>query len=195
MILKEHIHPCLIEFKDGRGRPPLITDYDFFCAVLFVMRTGIAWRDLPTHYGCWHTVYTRFKRWSTSGWFWKLLQETGKKGRRTGLGFTALSDAVAALGHQIDSDEALEHIDTILRKKCLAEFDSSVDMAIERGSFEGFDPAIEKTSEFVGMLKEEFPELYGRMMLNGRRNISISTVAPTGSLSMLKDGCMPSPGS
>lgn len=116
---------------------------------------------------------------------WKLLQETGRKGRRTGLGFTALSDTVAALGHKIDSDESLKAIDVILKEKCRAEFDSSVDMAVERGSFEGFDPEIEKTSDFITMMKEEFPQLHGRMMLNGRRNISISTVAPTGSLSML----------
>lgn len=116
---------------------------------------------------------------------WKLLRETGRKGRRTGLGFTALSDAVAALGFKIDSDESLESIDKILKEKCRAEFDSSIDMSIERGSFEGFDPEIEKSSEFVDMLKIDFPEMHGRMMLNGRRNISISTVAPTGSLSML----------
>lgn len=116
---------------------------------------------------------------------WKLLQQTGKKGRRTGLGFTALSDTIAALGHEIDSDESLKAIDTILKEKCRAEFDSSIDMSIERGSFEGFDPEIEKTSDFVKMLKQDFPQLHGRMMLNGRRNISISTVAPTGSLSML----------
>ena len=28
---------------------------------------------------------------------WKLLYEAGKKGRRTGLGFTALGDAIAAI--------------------------------------------------------------------------------------------------
>ena len=71
---KEHIYPYLLELKDGRGRPALISDYDFFCAVLFIMRTGSPWRDLPDCYGCWHTIYTRFKRWSESGWFWKLLQ-------------------------------------------------------------------------------------------------------------------------
>jgi ribonucleoside-diphosphate reductase alpha chain len=35
------------------------------------------------------------------------------------------------------------------------------------------------------MMKVDFPDLYDRMMNNGRRNISISTVAPTGTLSML----------
>ena len=71
---KRPLHPYLLECKDGRGRPALISDYDFFCAILYVMRTGISWRDLPRHYGSWHTIYTRFKRWSASGWLWKLLQ-------------------------------------------------------------------------------------------------------------------------
>lgn len=116
---------------------------------------------------------------------WELLRETGKKGRRTGLGFTALADAIAALGIKFDSDEALEIIDEIMKSKVTAEFDSSIDMAIERGQFEVFNRNIEDKSEFVQMLHNEFPELYDRMMIHGRRNISISTVAPTGSLSML----------
>ena len=116
---------------------------------------------------------------------WQLLYDTGKKGRRTGLGFTALADTIAALNYSFDSDESLEEIDKIMRSKCLAEFDSSIDMAISRGKFEIFDPEVEKSSEYVQMLKEEFPDMYTRMMNFGRRNISISTVAPTGSLSML----------
>ena len=116
---------------------------------------------------------------------WKLLQETGRKGRRTGLGFTALADAIAALGLKFDTQEAIEKVDTIMRTKLSGEFDSSIDMAIERGQFEVFNRNIEDKSEFVQMLREEFPELYERMMVHGRRNISISTVAPTGSLSML----------
>ncbi|MDO5510305.1 MAG: adenosylcobalamin-dependent ribonucleoside-diphosphate reductase [Weeksellaceae bacterium] len=116
---------------------------------------------------------------------WDLLYDTGKKGRRTGLGFTALADAVAALGQPIDSAQALELVDAMMRTKLQAEFDSSIDMAIERGKFEAFDPKYENESEFVQMLEKEFPDLYDRMMENGRRNISISTVAPTGTLSML----------
>lgn len=116
---------------------------------------------------------------------WELLRDTGKKGRRTGLGFTALADALAALGLHFDSDEAMREAEKIMRTKCEAEFESSVDMAIERGSFEVFDTAIENTSGFVKMMQDEFPRLYDRMMKHGRRNISISTVAPTGTLSIL----------
>jgi ribonucleoside-diphosphate reductase alpha chain len=116
---------------------------------------------------------------------WKLLYDAGKKGRRTGLGFTALADAFAAMNVKFDSPKALEVAETIMQLKCSAEFDSSIDMAIERGKFEGFDPEIEKTSEFVQMLEKELPEVYERMMKHGRRNISLSTVAPTGTLSLL----------
>ncbi len=116
---------------------------------------------------------------------WNLLYETGKKGRRTGLGFTALGDTVAALGFAFDSDKAVEKIEAIMKEKCRAEFDSSIDLSIERGSFDNFDPVIERTSEFVQMMEIELPQVYKRMMKYGRRNISISTVAPTGTLSML----------
>ncbi|WP_457611612.1 adenosylcobalamin-dependent ribonucleoside-diphosphate reductase [Lutibacter sp.] len=116
---------------------------------------------------------------------WKLLYKTGKKGRRTGLGFTALADTMAALGKKFDTDEAIAVVDEIMKTKFKAEFDSSIDMAITRGKFEIFNPEIEKYSEFVQMIEKEFPSIYKRMMKYGRRNISISTVAPTGSLSML----------
>lgn len=116
---------------------------------------------------------------------WKLLYNAGKKGRRTGLGFTALGDTMAALGYKFDSSEAVAEVEKIMRSKCEAEFDSSIDMALERGKFEAFDMKYEKTSEFVQMLEKELPNVYGRMVKFGRRNISISTVAPTGTLSML----------
>lgn len=116
---------------------------------------------------------------------WKLLYESGKKGRRTGLGFTGLADCLAALNIKFDSNDALVEVAKIMRAKLSAEFESSIDMAIERGPFEAFNPEYENQSEFIQMMKKEFPEITARMMKHGRRNISISTVAPTGTLSIL----------
>jgi len=116
---------------------------------------------------------------------WEMLYKTGKEGRRTGLGFTALADAIAALGLKFDGEEALALTEKIMKHKCEAEFNSSIDMAIERGKFVAFNPEYENQSEFVDMLKVEFEDVYKRMMVHGRRNISLSTVAPTGTLSML----------
>jgi len=116
---------------------------------------------------------------------WKLLYEAGINGRRTGLGFTALADALAALNVSFDGDDAIDVVEKIMRRKCEAEFDSSIDMAIERGKFRDFNVKYEKESLFVSMLEAELPVVFRRMMKHGRRNISLSTVAPTGTLSLL----------
>lgn len=116
---------------------------------------------------------------------WKLLKEMGARGRRTGLGFTALADMLAATGYKFGETDSIHFIEEVMRIKCTAEFDSSIDMAIERGAFHEFDPEIEKRSEFILMMQHEFPEVFERMMKYGRRNISLSTLAPTGSLSIM----------
>jgi transposase len=67
------INPLIEEEKKKSGRPTKISHYQFFCGLLYVLRTGISWRDLPAEYGRWHTIYTRYKRWSETGFFWKLL--------------------------------------------------------------------------------------------------------------------------
>lgn len=80
---KREIEPYIISFKNRSGQPTCVTHYDFFCAVLYVLRTGIPWRDLPSFYGKWHTIYTRFKRWSEQGLFWSLLCQLQQKKRTT----------------------------------------------------------------------------------------------------------------
>ncbi len=35
--------------------------------ILWVLRTGAPWRDLPERFGPWRTVYSRFRRWQQAG--------------------------------------------------------------------------------------------------------------------------------
>jgi len=35
--------------------------------ILWRLRTGAPWRDLPGRYGPWQTVYSRFRRWQRAG--------------------------------------------------------------------------------------------------------------------------------
>jgi len=44
-----------------RGRPPK-DDRLMFEAMIYVLRTGIPWRDLPFCFGPWGSVYTRWRR-------------------------------------------------------------------------------------------------------------------------------------
>lgn len=41
--------------------------------MLWVLRTGAPWRDLPERYGPWQSVYTRFRRWTASGLWQQIL--------------------------------------------------------------------------------------------------------------------------
>ena len=39
----------------------------FVEAVLWIVRTGSPWRDLPGDFGHWHRIYVRYNRWSKKG--------------------------------------------------------------------------------------------------------------------------------
>jgi len=78
-FFKETIEPLIIMHYKRPGRPPKKGHYHFFCGVLYVLRTGMPWRDLPVCFGYWHTVYMRFKRWSESGLFWSLVYQLQQK--------------------------------------------------------------------------------------------------------------------
>lgn len=62
------------------GRPPK-EDRLIVTALWYVLRTGLPWRDLPSRYGPWGTVYTRFRRWCGSGLWTRLLALLAKRAR------------------------------------------------------------------------------------------------------------------
>ena len=52
--------------KRGRGRPPE-DNRNVINGILWRLRTGAPWRDVPEKYGNWNSIYRRFRRWSSSG--------------------------------------------------------------------------------------------------------------------------------
>lgn len=128
---------------------------------------------------------TEFKLWSK-------IKETAIRGRRAGLGFTGLADAIAMLGLKYDSDEGISQVEQLMKVMFKGQLDSNIDMAIERGAF----PAHYNSNEYDLGGDEYFNSWYEwlcanyteqaiKMHTHGRRNISWSTVAPTGTVSIM----------
>ncbi|HOX81125.1 MAG TPA: adenosylcobalamin-dependent ribonucleoside-diphosphate reductase, partial [Bacteroidales bacterium] len=116
---------------------------------------------------------------------WENIRHKAVLGRRTGLGITAEGDMLAALGYRYGSDEAINFCVAVQRTLALEAYRSSVEMAVERGPFEIYDSQREENNPFILRLKEADEELYHNMVKHGRRNVSLLTVAPTGSVSIL----------
>lgn len=70
--------------------------------MLWILRTGAPWRDLPSAYGPWESVYTRFSRWSASGVLARLFEALARE--RDDEGF--LIDATIVRAHQDASGAA-----------------------------------------------------------------------------------------
>jgi ribonucleoside-diphosphate reductase alpha chain len=113
---------------------------------------------------------------------WTKLYNAAANGRRTGLGTHGLADAIARMSLAYDSDEALALIDKIYETVRDTAYTESCYLAQERGAFPVFDWETESNNAFIQRLPEEIQEL---IQAHGRRNISILTNAPTGSVSIM----------
>lgn len=123
---------------------------------------------------------TEFKLWSK-------IKETAIQGRRAGLGFTGLADAIAMLGLKYDSDEGISQVEQLMKVMFKGQLDSNIDMAIERGSFPAWDSVVEaeSNSDWLKFIRSNYLKTWLKMAQFGRRNISWSTVAPTGTVSIM----------
>ncbi|MCM1138784.1 MAG: adenosylcobalamin-dependent ribonucleoside-diphosphate reductase [Duncaniella sp.] len=116
---------------------------------------------------------------------WKKIKTKTLKGRRTGLGTTAEGDMIAALGLRYGTPEATEQSVSVHRALALAAYESSVEMAKERGAFEIYNADREKNNPYITRLRETSPTLVEEMEKHGRRNIACLTIAPTGTTSLM----------
>ena len=106
------------------------------------------------------------------------------EGRRTGFGITAEGDMLAAMGLRYGTEEAIDFSVNVHRTLACTAYRSSVIMAKERGCFPLYDANREKLNPFIQRLAEADPQLYTDMLQNGRRNIALLTIAPTGTVSI-----------
>ncbi len=116
---------------------------------------------------------------------WERIKDKTIRGRRTGLGVTAEGDMLAAIGLRYGTEEATAFSVEVHRTLKLNAYKSSVVMAKERGAFPIYDSEREKNNPFILRIKSEDSVLYERMVKQGRRNIALLTIAPTGTASLM----------
>jgi ribonucleoside-diphosphate reductase alpha chain len=115
---------------------------------------------------------------------WEKIREKTLQGRRTGIGITAEGDMLAALGLRYGTDEATSFSVDVHKTLAIGVYGASADLAAERGAFPVFDIERERNNPLINRIREAAPEVYAKMEKYGRRNISMLTIAPTGSVSI-----------
>ncbi len=116
---------------------------------------------------------------------WEKIKDKAREGRRTGLGTTGEGDMLAALDLTYGTENAIDFSVEVHKTLALEAYRSSCTMAKERGSFDIWDSQKEKNNPFLLRIKSADAELYKDLMKYGRRNISLLTIAPTGTTSMM----------
>ena len=89
-----HILNPLLPDRGERG-PAIADKRRTMNGILWVLRTGAPWRDLPDRYGKWNSAFVRFSRWSKLG-VWD-----------------AVFEILASLGPHADEEHAIDS--TIVR--------------------------------------------------------------------------------
>ena len=98
--------------------------------------------------------------------------------RRVGLGILGLGDMLVKMGIQYDSEDALQTIDQIMQIFRDTAYESSIDLAKEKGPYPNFSWDGYSKSKFVKNLPKP---IQNKIKKNGIRNCTLTTVAPTGS--------------
>ena len=124
----------------------------------------------------------------------KKIENTTKSSRKIGLGFMGLADVLFALKIPYSSEEGFEFMRKVTEFLTYHAMLTSVERAKERGSF----PLFEKSSYVDGEMPIEgyyhedwwnldWKKLNKMILKHGIRNAEVTTVAPTGSISMIVD--------
>ena len=74
-VISDHSWQILEPLLPGSSRSRGVTAKDnrlFLEAVLWKVRVGGAWRDLPPGFGAWNSVFRRFRRWAEADVFQRI---------------------------------------------------------------------------------------------------------------------------
>jgi ribonucleoside-diphosphate reductase alpha chain len=108
--------------------------------------------------------------------------ERQRRNRRIGLGLTGLADALMMLGLNYGESRARDTAAAIMKSICHSAYQTSIELAREKGSFALFDKDKYLQGEFIQSLPEPIRQGIAE---HGIRNSHVTAIAPTGTISLL----------
>ena len=109
-------------------------------------------------------------------------REEAQRKRRIGLGITGLADALILCGKRYGSQEAVALTRRWMSAFRRAAIEASVALAREKGAFPLYDREAYLAGETIRLLE---PDLRDAIAEHGIRNALVTSVAPTGTISLL----------
>lgn len=74
----EVLEPLLPQSKT---RGYIVSRHEIMNAILYQLKNGCQWRDLPADFPRWQTVYSQFRRWQLDGTWERVLRELAQRER------------------------------------------------------------------------------------------------------------------
>ena len=105
-------------------------------------------------------------------------KENAQNDRRVGLGILGLGDMLVRMGIKYDSEDALQTVDQVMKIFCDTAYETSSELAKEKGAFPYFKWNGYRKSKFIKNLPKS---LRDKIKEDGIRNSTVLTVPPTGS--------------
>lgn len=111
-------------------------------------------------------------------------EEEAKAKRRMGLGITGLANAAEMCGYAYASPKFMKFTAKVMRELRDACYSASADLAVEKGAFPLFDKEKYMQSGFIKTLPNNLKD---KIAQQGIRNSHLTSIAPTGTISLTAD--------
>ena len=92
----------------NRGRKSIIPKRELVNAILYRLRTGCQWRDLPHDFPDWQAVYSLFRTWKRQG-LWQRLHDSLCRDVRAAAGRDPEPSALIIDSQSVKADEIVEN--------------------------------------------------------------------------------------
>jgi len=109
-------------------------------------------------------------------------KQMARRQRRIGIGVTGVADAIAMLGAQYGTPKAVFLLGSWMQTIQNAAYSASAKLAKERGAFPDYDAEKHLAQPMIQALD---PSVRAEIAAYGLRNAALTTIAPTGTISML----------